>query len=71
MRNKSFHVHKMDGFTIKAIKYIATLRGESIGDVIAGAINAEINEYPDLARARDQIRFQHEVDAGRPVMGGR
>jgi hypothetical protein len=55
----------MDEFSIKAIKYVGAARGETVSEVIAGAIGTEIDGYPDLARARDQQCWQDEQDEER------
>jgi hypothetical protein len=51
---RSFHVHGMDPFTIKAIRFIGAIRGETVAEVIASAIDNEVGEYPDLCRSRDE-----------------
>ena len=61
-KRKSFHVHNMDEFTIKAIKYIGMIDDQIVAEVIQSVIDEVINEYPELARARDQHRYQEEQE---------
>lgn len=75
---RSFHIHGLDPFTIKAIKYLARARGVTHAAIIEWLIDDDlINQHPDLARARDQEQFrrgmvaeQHDIEIG-PFLGGK
>jgi hypothetical protein len=54
-KRKSFRLQDMDEFTIAKIKYSAEMRDQTMAEVIAEAVCAEINDYMTVDIVEDWL----------------